>query len=190
MNLWFRLLFTLLWSWRRPPCSLTHGCSTPFRVWPTDLDTAVHVNNGVYLSLMDIARLDFMIRTGTFATLLRNKWFPVVAAETIQFHRALLPFERFYIETRLIGWDERTFYVRQRFSRLRVDGELVADAIVRGIMVRRSGGTIPMPELLKAIGTPPRPEPMPAWIEDWARAMDANRERLKQQKAPAEFRDR
>jgi len=183
LNLWFRLLLTLLLSRRRSRCELMQPCFTPFRVMPTDLDTAVHVNNGVYCSLMDLARVDYMIRTRVFNQFIRRGWFPVVTGETLQFHRALLPFERFFIESRLIGWDERTFFFQHRFYRGRVDGELAAEAIVRGIMVQKSGGVVSMPDLLAAVGDPARPEPLPQWIADWAAAMDAHRERFKQQAA-------
>ena len=185
MNLWFRLLLTLLLSPRRPRSGLMNACLTPFRVLPSDLDTAVHMNNGVYFSLSDLARVDYMIRSRTLAILRRRRWFPVVAAETIQFHRALQPFERFFIETLLVGWDERTFFIRHRFFRHRVDGELAAEVWIRGLMARKSGGTLPISELIDALGNPPRPAPMPDWVVAWAAAMDANRERHKRGSAPA-----
>jgi acyl-CoA thioesterase FadM len=185
LNLWFRLLLTLIVSRFRARCDVLASCFTPFRVLPTDLDTAVHVNNGVYLSLLDLARVDYLIRSGKYSVILRNRWFPVVAAETIQFHRALRPFERFFAETRLIGWDERTFFIQHRIFRHRLDGELVAEAVVRGVMARRSGGTVPTDELLVAMGNSPHPAPMPEWILDWANAMDANRENYKKQRARA-----
>jgi acyl-CoA thioesterase FadM len=158
-------------------------CLTPFRVLPTDLDMAVHVNNGVYFSLCDLARMDFMIRAGTYQRLVQRRWFPVVVSETVQFHRALMPFERFFIETQLIGWDERTFFMQHRVFCHRPDGELAAEVLARGVMVRRAGGTVSVPELLAAVGDPARPEPMSPWIMDWACAMDANRERYKREAA-------
>jgi acyl-CoA thioesterase FadM len=174
------LLLTLIVSRFRSRRELMGRCLTPFRVLPTDLDTALHVNNGVYLSLLDLARVDFLMRSGCAATLMRNRWFPVVAAETIQFHRELRLFERFFAETQLLGWDDRTFFIRHRIFKKRPDGDLAAEAVIRGIMVRRSGGTVSIPELIAAVGNPPRPEAMPDWIVDWAKAMDDNRARLKQ----------
>jgi acyl-CoA thioesterase FadM len=185
LNLWFRLLLTFLLSRRRSRCSILGSCFTPFRVMPTDLDVAVHLNNGRYFSLLDVARMDYMKRSGSYPVLMRNRWYPVVTSETMQFHRALLPFERFFVETRLIGWDKRTFFIRHRLFRQRIEGELVAEAIVRGVMARRSGGVVPLPDVLNALGNPPRPEPMPAWIERWASAMDINRDEYKQQAASA-----
>ena len=41
----------------------------------------------------------------------------VVVAETILFRRSLTLFQRFEIETRIVGWDERAFLLEQRFLR-------------------------------------------------------------------------
>ena len=64
MKLWFRLMLTFLISRSRTPCGLMDTCVTPFRVLPTDLDLLGHVNNGVYFQLMDLGRVDFMLRSG------------------------------------------------------------------------------------------------------------------------------
>ena len=181
MNLWFRLLLTWFLSRRRPRLSVSDSCLTPFRVLPSDLDPAVHMNNGVYFSILDLARLDYIIRAGMDRILRERGWYPVVAGETIQFHRDLRPFQRFFVETQLLGWDERTFFVRHRFFRQRPDGELTAEAFVRGVMVRRQGGTVPVSELLAALQMPTPTEPMPEWVLAWARALDANRAAYKQQ---------
>jgi hypothetical protein len=45
-----------------------------------------------------------MIRSGTYVALRNVGWYPVVAAQTDQFYRGLLPFERFIIDTRLVRW--------------------------------------------------------------------------------------
>ncbi len=59
MNLYLRL-FLLGLRLRLPPCDRAAALAvtearTPFRVLPTDLDTLMHVNNGRYLTLMDLA---------------------------------------------------------------------------------------------------------------------------------------
>jgi acyl-CoA thioesterase FadM len=189
MNLWFRLLWTLLISHWRPRLKTGEICVTPFRVMPTDLDTALHVNNGVYFQLLDLARLDLLIRSGNLTRFRRRRWFPVIGAQTIQYHRALLPFRRFYVHTRWIGSDEHTYFFSQRIFEDREGRRLVAEAAVRALTVRRNGGgAVPMQEFLAEISATPPAEPMPGWIEDWARAMDANRESYKRAFASEEPR--
>jgi hypothetical protein len=69
MNLIFRLIFTLLLSKARGPVSVLGPCLTPFRCWFTDLDILRHMNNGKYFSIMDLARVDLMIRAGLYKKL-------------------------------------------------------------------------------------------------------------------------
>ena len=80
---------------------------TPFTVLPTDLDVLIHVNNGVYLSMMDVARIDLMQRSGLFTPISKKGWYPVVVAQSIRYKRPLLAFQRFVIETRVLGWDDQ-----------------------------------------------------------------------------------
>ena len=47
------------------------------RVWPNDLDTNAHMNNGRYLTLMDLGRFDLMTQCGLVGVVLRQRWFPI-----------------------------------------------------------------------------------------------------------------
>ncbi len=171
MNLWLRLLLTCVIGWRRSRVHVTGLCSTPFIVMPSDLDALGHVNNGKYFSLMDVARVDHAIRSRYVSVFRRRAWWPVVVASTIQFHRALLPFHRFAIETQLIGWDETTFFVRHRVVRNDARRTLIAEAIVRAV-IRSSAGTIATRDVANALGMVVPPEPMPIWITRWAGSLD------------------
>lgn len=167
MSLFLRLLL-VLFTWRlRPRCDAFGPATKRFWVWPPDLDVLLHVNNGVYLSMLDVARVDLMLRSGIAATLRRRGLYPVVAAETIRFRRSLKLFQAFDVETRIIGWDEKAVIIQHRFLRR---GELVADAVIRSRFLRRGGGsTVTSDELLSAIGRAgPSPE-LPPWIDAWNR---------------------
>lgn len=166
MNLFLRLLLLLLTSRFRPRCGLLGPTRKRFIVWPPDLDVLLHVNNGVYLSMLDVARVDLMLRSGAAAALRRHGFYPVVAAETIRFRRSLQLFQVFEIETAIIGWDEKAFIIEHRFWR---GEELVADAVIRARFLRRKGGTVSSRELLEAVGQPTGSPPLPAWIDAWNR---------------------
>ena len=166
MNLFLRLLLLLV-TWRfRPRCDALGPARKRFIVWPPDLDVLLHVNNGVYLSMLDVARVDLMLRSGIAAALRRHGFYPVVAAETIRFRRSLQLFQAFEIETAIIGWDEKAFIIEHHFWR---GDELVADAVIRARFLRRRGGTVSSRELLEAIGRSTESPPLPAWIEAWNR---------------------
>ncbi|MBL3686933.1 thioesterase [Leucobacter zeae] len=140
-----------------------------FRVWPTDLDLLRHMNNGKYLSVMDVARFDLIQRNGVVGLFRREGWYPVVVGQTISYRRSLNPWMRFWIESRILGFDEQAVYMEQRFVRPDAEGrpEVYARAIVRARILRRSGGVVPIDELLEKSGADPEelrvPEEVLAW---------------------------
>lgn len=138
---------------------------TPFRVLPTDLDVLRHMNNGVYLSLLDIARLDLMMRSGMWDRLKSRGWYPVVVSETISFRRSLELWQRFEVETRMLGFDERALYLEQRFV---VSGEVYARAYIKARILKR-GGIVPMDELKSVAGEGPEVSRIPEWVLQWGR---------------------
>lgn len=149
----------------RRPLTLWEEARTPFRVVPTDLDVLRHVNNGVYLTLMDLGRVDLMRRSGTMKLLDERGWYPVVSAQTITYRKSLTLGQRFVIATRVIGLDEKAFYLSQTF----LVGETVyAHAVVQGRFLRRAGGSVPVEELVEAVGGVPEGLELPGWVQDWA----------------------
>ena len=61
-----RLLKTFLRAARLPTLDPHATCVTQWRVLPGDIDAFGHMNNGRYQSLMDIARVDFLLRCDLF----------------------------------------------------------------------------------------------------------------------------
>jgi len=164
VNLLLRLCWLLIVSRFRAAVPPLGPCRTPFRVWPTDLDLLWHVNNGVYFSIMDLARIDLMIRAGMSGRIRANGWYPVVVAETIQFRRSLNPFQRFEIQTRVLGWDDKGLVLEQQFFR---GEESVAHALVRARFLSRRGGTVPPAELVALFGLPPESPAMGDYAAQW-----------------------
>lgn len=114
MNLWWRLLHLLLTGWRRPSIRLPFGVSRlTFRVWPGDLDVSRHMNNGRYWTLMDLGRTDLMLRTGLWRMVRTERWTPIVATGAIRFRSELRLWQTFRLETRILGWDDTRFLIRQ-----------------------------------------------------------------------------
>ncbi len=175
MNLWFRLLFTvLLGGWKKAVGPLD-TCVSPYRVWLTDLDLLFHVNNGRYFSLMDVARIDLMRRSDLFFAIHKAGWYPVVVAETASFYRSLKLFERFQIETTIIGWDERDFFLMLRFVRR---NKVVMEAVVKARFLKRSGGSISS-EQLRQLAKITTPSPAIAdWIAAWSQAHEEQKSQL------------
>lgn len=132
---------------------------------PTDLDILRHMNNGRYLSLFDLGRWDLLIRTGLFDAMKQRGWYAVVSSETVTFRKSLELWQRFDVESRFIGHDDKALFLEHRAV---VDGEVYARVIVRARMLRRSGGTISHEELFGALGRPEGVPDIDEWIHDWA----------------------
>lgn len=149
MNLYFRLIKVVIVALLGRPIQSLGESSITLRVWPNDLDANLHMNNGRYLTLMDLGRFDLLIRTGLLRTIFRRRWMPVLAAATIRFRRSLDPFQRFRLRTRVLGWNSKSVIMEQIFESL--DGHVAARSLVRAVF-RRNGGTVPTEELVGAAG--------------------------------------
>ncbi|MEK6311672.1 MAG: acyl-CoA thioesterase [Curtobacterium sp.] len=176
MNLYFRLLLLTLRTRlaRTRPSRLGRGTSlwdearTPFRVAPTDLDPLRHVNNGKYLSLLDLGRYDLLTRSGFWQAASERGWYAVVAAQTITYKRSLTLGQRFVLRTRVLGMDERSVYMEQTFVRR---DSVIARAVVQARFLHRDGGHVTPTELLAVTGPAPRDLTVPDWVREWADAV-------------------
>lgn len=137
------------------------------RVWPGDLDVNLHMNNGRYLTLMDLGRFDLVIRLGALPVVRRRRWGPLVASLAIRYRRSLGPFARFELRTRAIGWDDQWFFLEQRFVQ---GGETAALAVVKALFVGPEG-RVPPAELIAAVTGSPIPSPaIPDAVRRWEEA--------------------
>lgn len=167
MNLYLRMIYFRLLSRRRGPLTVWDASVTPFRVTPTDLDLLGHVTNSKYLAIMDLARIDLMMRSGWWRKFKHQGWYPVVAGQTITYRKSLKLGQAFEVESRILGMDNHWFYVQQIFRR----GDTVcAHALVRVRFLKRSGGTVTHYEMDAFLGGFPDNLEVPAWAGPWAKA--------------------
>jgi len=166
---WFRRYWRMvriqLGTKRGPALTLDDVSVVKDRVWLTDNDELRHMNNGVYLSLLDHARFDLMLRSGTWAKLRAAKMYPVVTAQTISYRKSLEFGQKFTTETKIIGYDGRSVFIEQRLVR---GGEIYARAYVLGRFLRDAGGVVPLSEVGEVVGVDIAAHPAPAWLVEWA----------------------
>lgn len=164
MHVLFRLLILLSTARKRPPVSIFEPVSLPMRVTLTDIDVSLHINNGMYFSLFDLGRFELMMRSGAWDVMRKNKWTPVVQAETITFRKSVLFNQKFTQETKLIGLDERCIYFEQRMVS---GGEIYAQATIATRMVSKAG-PVTNEEIIAAVGEKiPEDLVLPEWIATW-----------------------
>lgn len=136
------------------------------RVWPNDLDTNAHMNNGRYLTLMDLGRFDLMTQCGLVRTVLKRKWFPVAGGVMVRFDRPLHAFEKITLNSRIIGWDQRWLYFHHDIM---TGPTRAARAIARGLF-RTQGRSVPTTEILEAINYSGSPLAPPESVRLWMQA--------------------
>jgi len=165
MKLWLRLIWAhLTWRWRSKLTVSDVGVRN-FIVWPTDIDIFRHMNNGIYLTLLDLARFDLMKRSHAWQTLKKAHIHPVVVQETITFRKSLTPWLRFQVETKIHGWDEQAFFIGQRFV---VKGQIYAEAVVKLRFLKSPKGTPTPAEVMSILGGWQGQHPeLPSWVVDW-----------------------
>jgi acyl-CoA thioesterase FadM len=123
------------------------------------------MNNGVYLTLMDVARFDMFKRANGWQLMKKAKIHPVVVAENITFRKSLTLGQSFTIESKVIGWSDIAFFIEQRFV---VNGEIYARAVVKLRFLKSPKGTPTPDEMFKVLGTWDAPIPvLPKWVSDW-----------------------
>ncbi|MDR7157381.1 acyl-CoA thioesterase [Arthrobacter sp. BE255] len=163
MHLLLRTLLMLFTSARRSALTIWDPSSLPLRVLPTDIDIAMHVNNGMYFSLMDLGRFDLMVRSGVWKRMRQRGWTPVAAGETIAFRKSLQLWQQYTIETRILGLDAKAIYFEQRMVS---DGEIYARAYIATRLVSK-GKPVSQDEILREFGQPPADLVLPEWIHEW-----------------------
>jgi acyl-CoA thioesterase FadM len=167
-----RLARVLATTRSRGPIDALGESVLAFRVGIGDMDTSLHLNNGRYLTLMDLGRFDLMGRAGMLRELFRRRWIPVVASSTIRHVRPLDAFARFELRTRIVGWDEQGFFLEQRFVQ---DGKVAAIGAIKGVF-REGRRTVAPHEILTIAGHADMPAPpLPEWLTMWQQGMDALR---------------
>jgi acyl-CoA thioesterase FadM len=167
VNLILRLLYVLLGSLRRPRLGPADESVIRLVVLPNDLDTNLHLNNGRYLTLMDLGRVDLLVRLGVVREMRRRRWGGVVASSTVRFRRPLNLFQRFDLHTRLLCWDDRWFYMEHRMVRR---GETAAVAIVKARFMAADGRRLAPDEVVAATAHAMPSPPMPPGVRDWVQA--------------------
>lgn len=167
MNLYLRLLLALLSGWRGKSLPHDSPLLSDFRVWVHDLDAFGHMNNGRYLQIMDVARTEWMVRTGVLRAMWMHRWSAVLGGGVTRFRRPLRLGQRYRVRTRLLCWDHRWFYFEHVF--LNDLSETVAVGVSRAAL-RRRNGWVGTGEVVAQVAPGAISGPVPDYLGHWLRA--------------------
>ncbi len=169
MLLLLRFLVVVLGSRFRSPIGPLEESVTRFTVLPQDCDLNFHLNAGRFVSFMDVARIELIGRMRLLRKIIGRGWRPIMGGCVVRYRRSILPFRRFDIRTRVVGWDDRWIYVEHVVEK---DGALCAIGHMRTV-IRGKEGTIPPRDVIALLGlgelTPP---PLPQFVAEWRAAED------------------
>jgi acyl-CoA thioesterase FadM len=141
------MLFLILASFFRERRSLVDENVLRLTVLPNDVDVT-RLSSDRYLPLMDLGRVNILLRARLFWTLVRNRWVPVARVATIRYRYPLKMFQRFELRTRVVYWDAEWAWTEHRFVR---KGRTTAIALVK-VAFLGPEGVVPLEKLLAAAG--------------------------------------
>ena len=167
MNLYLRLLLTLLRAWRAPRLQPGDTLERTLRVLPNDMDINGHMNNGRYLTIIDLMLVEYFVRTGFAQEMIRAGWRPISGGAFITYRKGLKPLQSYRLRFTLAGADAAWNYMRFEF--LREDGTLCAAGYVKGTAVAREG-LVPNAVSYGRIGRAFTPAALPQAVQHWLAA--------------------
>ncbi len=171
MSLFLRLFLVLFFQSRGKVAGVLDSTVVHSRVMPNDLDLNRHVNHGRVFTFADLGRMDWFTRTGCLRAALKHGWLPIVADATGRFIKQLTVFERFTVESRMLGWGEKWAFMEHRI--LNGKGELAGIVVIRGMFWSRKLGAVPPQKLLEATGQSISDSPeLPLWVQTWAQSLE------------------
>jgi acyl-CoA thioesterase FadM len=166
MNLYLRLLWTLLRCWRLPRIVAGQAIERRLRVLPNDLDINGHMNNGRYLTVVDLLLMEYFVRSGFARVMLREGWRPMSGGSFISYRRGLKPLQTYTLRFRLDACDGQWNYMRFEF----VSGERVCAAgYMKGAAVSRDG-LVPNAVSYRKLGVAVPTDGLPAPVAQWLAA--------------------
>ncbi len=149
MNLIFRMVYVFILSLFRERLSADKLVSQlSLRVMPNDLDINFHMNNGRYLTICDLNRVDLFLRSGLMKTMFKRGWIPLIAEHTMTYKKPLNMFEHFDVSLKVTNWDEKYFYMTHSF---RNADRIVAEGTSKGCVYERGVGVVSPADAFAAV---------------------------------------
>jgi len=143
MNLYIRLIILIIKSGFKPKLTLLDKSILKFYVLPNDLDFNMHMNNGRYNNIMDLGRIDIMLRTGLARLLRKKRWFGILGSIQTKYRRPLKLFQTYELHSQVIYWDEKWVWIEQEIYS---NKKLIANALIQ-TLIRAKGENISVERL-------------------------------------------
>ena len=131
-------------------------------VLPQDIDPFMELNNGRYVTLLDLGRFSLGVKVNMGSFLKRNNWSLTIVGTYNEYRYRLRLFQRFILKTKIIGYDENWFYFFQKAER---KGKTHMASVVKFAYTSKKGLVLPK-EVISAMGIKYNPNKLPLWIKE------------------------
>lgn len=174
MKLRLRLLLLIIASFFRERLSLTNENILNLRVLPNDVDIT-KVSSDRYLPLMDLGRVNIVLRAGILMAMFRKRWIPLARVATIRYRYPLKLFQKYQLRSRIIYWDNEWIWTKHQFER---NGRTIAIGITK-VTFLGPNGIVPNAEVVVEYGQPAVSPPLPKLVADLQNIEEQIREEQK-----------
>lgn len=151
---WIKLLSALGKAKFRSKVKGTDTTEFKFRVWITDIDVTV-MNHAAIMTVFEMGRADFMVRSDFFKMATKNKWFFPNQAISVQFYRPLKMFQKATVYTKISYVSETHFHIEQKIMR---KGKPIAACFANGL-AKKGRETVPTLVITNALKIAPEDVP-------------------------------
>ena len=131
-------------------------------VLPQDIDPFMELNNGRYVTLLDLGRFSLGSKVNMASFLKKNNWALTIVGTYNEYRYRLRLFQRFILKTKIIGYDEKWFYFFQKAER---KGKSHMASVVKFAYTSKEGLVLPK-EVITAMGMKYDPTGLPSWIKE------------------------
>lgn len=76
-----------------------------------------HMNNARYFREVDLARIDFYIRSGLYDVVRSQKGQILLGAASVRFRKFIGIFARFKLTTKIVFWNEDSIFIEHKVSK-------------------------------------------------------------------------
>ena len=122
-----------------------------------------------YSLYMGISRWHYVFHSQFRNFAIKRGWAPVTTAETIEYKKSIKAWDKVTVETKLLCWNSKRFYLSQKFL---VRGNIHALCYVEGL-IRGPEGILEPPRVFHAVGLATSSPSEPVEIQKWIQARQA-----------------
>lgn len=179
MNLYFRLLLALIRGRLKSGMEPTDELVRQMRVLPNDIDVNFHMNNGRYMTVVDLFIVEYFMRTNMLRPMMKMGWKPMFGGHLVTYQRGLSMFEKYTMEFKVVGMDEHWVFFSYVFRN--TSGKIAAKGYAKGASVSKKG-LVPIAIFSEKIGVPIMTDALPEAVIDWIAADNTLRQAIKNEK--------